>query len=75
MPIPGPYDHKLAEIDDLHGLVTIKLGQLHRGHWRHTESGYRHDGAASEKVIRQLYEALQSYVDKVMSLAHEGADA
>jgi hypothetical protein len=75
MPIPRPFDYKLSEIDDLFGLVKIKLGKISRGQFKHTEDGYVRDQGASERDIRELREVLQDLANKAMALAHEGANA
>ena len=58
MPIPGPHDTAMAEIENTAASVLIKLTTM-----RHTGPGQR-DVAG----LRQL---LQDYVDLVMKLARE----
>jgi hypothetical protein len=58
MPIPTPFDHRLAEIDDLAAAVMIKLRTI------------RHAGDARD--VSGLRELLQTYVDQVMALAKDG---
>lgn len=56
MAIPTATDHKLAEIDDLHGTVMVRLRT------------YTHAGANRDP--RSIREAAQTYVDKVVEFVN-----
>jgi len=58
MPIPTQHDRDLAEVDDFHSVVTVRLRTLHH-------AGPRRDGAS-------VREALARYVEAVETLARDG---
>ena len=59
MPIPTAYDQRLAEIDDLHGAVTVRLRT------------YRYAGQNRDPA--SIRKALQAYVEAVTDCVN-GAD-
>lgn len=62
MPIPTPFDHALAAIDDAAGGIMVQLRTMQH--------------AADRDLPRmrvELRQRLQTYVDEVMALARDGA--
>lgn len=57
MPIPTQHDRAMAEIDDLHGVVVIRLRTMRYSGARQGAAGVR--------------EALREYTDAVMALAED----
>jgi hypothetical protein len=59
MPIPTKADGDLAAIDDLHGVVLVRLRTWHRG--------------GPDRDPRSIKEALRQYVDAVVDFTNGDA--
>jgi hypothetical protein len=56
MPIPGPIDGVLSELEDLHGVILVRLRT-----WHH---------AGPDRDPKSIREALRSYVEAATSFVN-----
>jgi len=68
MAIPTQFDRDVANLDNLHGSIKIKLRQIEHGSFVSTPEGYRHVEQPTLKRRAELRDLAQAYVDALFAM-------